>query len=259
MSAILRNSDANLAVGGGVTCEPGSVFAPCQGHLHAALRLQAALRSNTGAESYNAQADAKDSTARQGGSNYTALWVEWAYTRGNMIWNNEMPRVLTRNGMLKIMRLLPSKEHLHVGFPFPGCAINDAWTFAWLRSYVNNSDVLEHVLSKGAEQLVSSPHWKDTSSNSSYIESQCIETDNSGFPRSCGTSFVPLVVAQLPVVPSKPWHLMAQHRARQAQEYLEEMYGTWISESLFFYNASNDGMAFQVSKIRSSRSLAVHR
>ena len=120
-----------------------------------------------------------------------------------------------------------------------GCVINDAWTLAYLRSYMNDTEILLH----GAKMLIDNPHWNAVSLDAAYIESQCMDTTNSAYPRSCGNSFVPVVVSQLPEV---EWRKTAEKRASLASRYLEEEYGTWTGD-MFFYNASQDGMAFQVT------------
>ena len=124
LSALAQSNDA---AGFGATCEPGSVFPSCNGHLHAALRLHAAVRAVPG----KAPGKAPPGLA----SNLTKGWVQWAFEEAGAIWKNaDAPG--HNHCLFKIIRMQAQHAHATLGGGLPACASHDAWALTYLRTYM---------------------------------------------------------------------------------------------------------------------------
>jgi len=235
VEALSRLASSNTAAGFGATCEPGSVFPSCNGHVHAALRLHTAVRNGT--------APAEIATS------LTRGWIKWAYDGGGVLW--EDPNLPTHNHCLfKIVRL---KEHTptpEVGMGLPACASHDAWTLAYLRTYMPLPPVgteQDDVQVRGVRTLATAPVW-EPARHGAYLNSHCLMQGDSPFYKPLGTSFFSVAIAQLPpallaaaALDQQSWVATALARDEQARAYIDS-YGVAVGRRSYFYNASY-GMA----------------
>eukprot|EP00931_Biecheleriopsis_adriatica_P069775 TRINITY_DN43585_c0_g1_i1.p1 TRINITY_DN43585_c0_g1~~TRINITY_DN43585_c0_g1_i1.p1 ORF type:complete len:571 (-),score=98.80 TRINITY_DN43585_c0_g1_i1:10-1722(-) len=231
MEVIQENALANEKMGFGVTCEPGSVFPACNGHLHAALRLYAALRGS-----------------QQKTENLTQGWLSWAYEQGRVI--EQKPKAPLKNGaFLKILRMKRNQQGLVQERNFiPGCASHDGWTLAYVRSYMEDHDILV----RGFEVLSQHHGWRnDSQTGGEFLHTTCFGQGDWTTPLS--TSFFPLVYSQLPaeIKNATGWMESARSRVQAALKFIEAWgvnatFGSAGEVEQFFYNAPA-GMAIQAT------------
>ena len=104
---------SDAVTGYGVTCEPGNIFPACQNHMHAALRLHSGLRAHRGISSTMHAGMADPSAALA--SNITNGWIDFAFTRGEVMWNDP-DRLFHNHGMFKVLDVSqpdPSRPEIH--------------------------------------------------------------------------------------------------------------------------------------------------
>ena len=233
VQAMADNARVNSGLGYGVTCEPGSVFPPCQSHMHAAFRLFVALRrSRRQVQTYSgnsAQFDSEDS-ADDRLQGLTRGWIHFAYgdNSGNgnaqtsrmpgtahalfpSPGNNAVERAYRHNSIFKILRIRPAgvlaQNQSRQGLEIPGCAANDAWSLAYLHTYWKESAESTALLERGAHALSVNPGWGklEKASQGALLDAGCLGAQKPSKRKSMlavlTTSFVPNVMAQIKTVP----------------------------------------------------------
>jgi len=154
------------------------------------------------------------------------------------------------HGLFKMIRLKNGQPTAERAINITGCAVLDAWTLSYLRTFMG--DEAEGVLMRGAKVLTQNPDWKMLTDAGAMLDSKCLLQHD--YPPVLGTSFFPVVIAQLPLTINTSWISEARDKARQANKFMEsiaryvDVDGDGTPDQLF-YNAS-DGMALQVTANR---------
>lgn len=223
LSALAQSNDA---AGFGATCEPGSVFPSCNGHLHAALRLHAAVRAVPG--------KAPPGLA----SNLTKGWVQWAFEEAGAIWKNaDAPG--HNHCLFKIIRMQAQHAHATLGGGLPACASHDAWALTYLRTYMPpppRGTEAADVQVRGVQALAMGPDWV-RERGGAYLNSKCLLAKGDYY-KPLGTAFFAAAVAQLPADLADPWAAAARQRGEEARAYIDS-FGTALEGGRhYFYNTS---------------------
>jgi hypothetical protein len=230
LMAVLAGQSATSRIGGGITCEPGSVYPSCNNHVYASFRLHDAMNGTSMGRrapewygymvnrTYNIShivlsGGRENETTKQPVGNAAAVTrgdsngslTDWGgRRRGDWERRRRKKRDASNDPLFRIISVLPLARYIHDrnGIPFEGCAAHDGWVLSWLNAWSpqnQTSDMMSAWLDVVSENLHYDPAHDpalDGNVTGAWLNDTCRGQENR-LTSLLATSWAPLVARQL--------------------------------------------------------------
>ena len=239
---VLEGQSNMSRVGGGITCEPGSVFPSCNNHVYISFRLCDAMHGTQlgarGGEwygymlnhTYNHSIFSPFRDSNESGSDRSRLGVF-----------GRRRKEASNDPLFKIISIPPLAADLHDpgGISFQGCAAHDGWVLSYLSSWApssGTSDIKKAWMNVVADNIISDDLGNGTTAGA-YLNDTCTGQNN-WITSMLASSWVPLVGRQL--THGAPCALCDSVYRHFEDKYatLGDSVGDGLAHDMYFYNTT---------------------
>lgn len=206
MTTLAEQSNTSR-VGGGITCEPGSIYPSCNNHVYISFRLYDSLEGTTmgkrADEWYgymvNRTYNISHIVSHRGDARSPSGAQEPPLVE-SIDWNRRRKkRDASNDPLFRIISVLPLARYIHDrnGIPFEGCATHDGWVLSWLNAW-SPSNQTTSMMEAWIDVVQSNLHIKEYDHNvtGAWLNDTCRGQNNS-LTSLLASSWVPLVARQL--------------------------------------------------------------
>lgn len=236
---VLEGQSNMSKVGGGITCEPGSVFPSCNNHVYISFRLSDAMHGTH----FGGRGDEWYDYMLNHTYNHSIFPFERDSNKRVGVFGRRRKEA-SNDPLFKIISIPPLAADLHDpgGIPFQGCAAHDGWVLSWLSSWApssGTSDIKKAWMNVVADNIISGDLEAvgNDIATGAYLNDTCTGQSN-WITSMLASSWVPLVGRQL--TDGTPCALCDSVYRHFEDKYatLGDSVGDGLAQDMYFYNTT---------------------
>jgi len=241
LMAVLGEQSNASRVGGGITCEPGSIYPSCNNHIYISFRLHDALQGTSlgrrAGEWYGYMVNRTYNIShiflrRSSDAKRPRSQVQRTAGDSTIEWRRRKKHNASNDPLFRIISVPPLARYIHDrnGIPFEGCASHDGWVLSWLNAW-SPSNQTTSMMQAWIDVVQANLHldaYDPRSQNitGGWLNDTCKGQDNH-LTSLLASSWVPLVANQL-VAPDNTLHASpgAEQLSASIYTHFEKHYAT---------------------------------